>query len=112
MIPTTSELYDLSHTLAAPLLSASRYPWEVLGGIQDFVLQLGEALPAEEYDHPSETVWIAKGVKMAPNVSVSGPCIIGKGTELRPGAFIRGSVLIGEGCVIGNSVELKKRDSV
>lgn len=107
MIPTTSELYDLSHTLAAPLLSASRYPWEVLGGIQDFVLKLGETLPAEEYDHPSETVWIAKGVKMAPNVSVSGPCIIGKGTELRPGAFIRGSVLIGESCVIGNSVELK-----
>ena len=72
MIPTTSELYDLSHTLAAPLLSASRYPWEVLGGIQDFVLKLGETLPVEEYDHPSETVWIAKGVIFR-RLAVGGP---------------------------------------
>lgn len=107
MIPTTSELYDLSHTLAAPLLSATRYPWEALDGIKDFVCRLGETLPEDEYDHPAPDIWIAKGVKMAPNVSVSGPCIIGRGTELRPGAFIRGSVLIGEGCVVGNSVELK-----
>ncbi len=107
MIPTTSDLYDLSHTLAAPLLANTRYPWEALGDIGEFVRKLGATLPEGEYDHPAEDVWIAKDVKKAANISVTGPCVIGKGTELRPGAFIRGNVLIGEGCVIGNSVELK-----
>ncbi len=107
MIPTTASLFDLSHTLAAPLLAATVYPWEALDGIKSFVLSLGETLSAEEYDHPEKDVWIAKDVKIAPTASITGPCIIGKGTEIRPGAFIRGSVLVGEGCVIGNSTELK-----
>lgn len=107
MIPTTSSLYDLSHTLAAPLLRKTVYPWEALDGIRAFVLELGETLSADEYDHPQPDVWIAKDVKIAPTASITGPCIIGKGTEIRPSAFIRGSVLVGEGCVIGNSTELK-----
>lgn len=107
MIPTTSSLYDLSHTLAAPLLEKTVYPWEALDGIRAFVLALGETLSADEYDHPQPDVWIAKDVKIAPTASITGPCIIGKGTEVRPSAFIRGSVLVGEGCVIGNSTELK-----
>lgn len=107
MIPTTSSLYDLSHTLAAPLLEKTVYPWEALDGIRAFVLELGKTLSADEYDHPQPDVWIAKDVKIAPTASITGPCIIGRGTEVRPSAFIRGSVLVGEGCVIGNSTELK-----
>ena len=75
MIPTTSSLYDLSHTLAAPLLRKTVYPWEALDGIRAFVLKLGETLPADEYDHPQPDVWIAKDVKIAPTASITGPCI-------------------------------------
>ena len=100
-------LYDLSHTLASGLLSRFEYPWEALPHIKEFILALGPTLPKEDYDHPEETVWIAKSAKIAPSATVMGPTIIGKNTELRTGAFIRGSVLIGEGCVVGNSCELK-----
>ena len=32
-------LYDLTHTQAAPLLSQWEYPWEALSGIGDFILE-------------------------------------------------------------------------
>ena len=100
-------LYDLTHTLASGLLSRYVYPWEALPHIKDFILELGATLSAEDYDHPEETVWIAKSAKIAPSATILGPTIIGKNTELRTGAFIRGGVLVGEGCVVGNSCELK-----
>lgn len=103
----TKELYDLSHTAAKPLLEQTEYPWEALAGIGDFILALGATLPAEEYDHPAEDVWIAKDAKIYPNNYIAGPCVIGPGTEVRPGAFIRGNALVGESCVVGNSTELK-----
>ena len=103
----TVELYDLAHTLAAPLLSKYEYPWEALPHIKEFVIELGKTLSADEYESPAENVWIAKSAVIAPSATVSAPCIIGKNTELRTGAFIRGSVIVGEGCVVGNSCELK-----
>ena len=103
----TSELYDLSHTLAAPLLSKYEFPWEALPHIKEFVIELGKTLSPDEYENPAENVWIAKNAKIAPSATVSAPCIIGKDTELRTGAFIRGSVIVGDGCVVGNSCELK-----
>ena len=103
----TAELYDLSHTLASPLLSTCEFPWEALPKIKEFVIELGKTLSPDEYDNPAENVWIAKSATVAPSATVSAPCIIGKNTELRTGAFIRGSVIVGEGCVVGNSCELK-----
>ena len=103
----TVELYDLSHTLAAPLLSKYEFPWEALPHIKEFVIELGKTLSPDEYNNPCENVWIAKSAKIAPSATVSAPCIIGKDTELRTGAFIRGSVIVGDGCVVGNSCELK-----
>ena len=103
----TQELFDLSHSLAAPLLSRFEYPWQALPHIKDFILELGKTLSAEDYDNPQEGVWIAKTARLAPSAVVNPPCIIGKDTELRIGAFIRGSVIVGEGCVVGNSCELK-----
>lgn len=100
-------LYDLTHTQAAPLLRECEYPWEALPKIGDFILELGKTLSPEEYDHPSEDVWIAKSAKIYPNVYIAGPAVIGPGTEVRPGAFVRGKALVGAGCVVGNSTELK-----
>lgn len=103
----TKDLYDLTHTLAAPLLAETVYPWEALASIKDFICRLGPTLPADEYDHPAETVWIAKSAKIAPSASITGPCIIGPETELRQCAFVRGNALVGAACVVGNSTELK-----
>ena len=103
----TNELYELSHTLAAPLLSECEYPWEALPKIKAFIMELGATLSPDEYDHPADDVWIAKSATVAPSATVNGPVIIGKNTELRTGAFIRGAVIVGEGCVVGNSCELK-----
>lgn len=103
----TKELYELTHTLAGPLLEECEYPWLALPRIKDFILELGKTLSADEYYSPSDGVWIAKSATVAPSAVINAPCIIGKNTEIRTGAFIRGSVLVGEGCVVGNSCELK-----
>lgn len=103
----TAELYDLTHTLARPLLEKCEYPWEALPLIKDFVLELGSTLSPDEYDNPSEGVWIAKSARISPLATVCAPCIIGKDTDVRTGAFIRGAVIVGDGCVVGNSCEIK-----
>lgn len=101
------DLFDLTHTRAAEMLSGCVYPWEALSRIKDTILEIGRNLPADEFDEVSENVWIAKDAKIYPNNYIAGPCIIGHGTEVRPGAFVRGSALVGDGCVVGNSTELK-----
>ncbi len=102
-----SELLDLSHTIAAPLFEGKDYPWEVLGGIKEFILALGSTLPAEEFDNPTEGVWIVKDATVFPSAYIGAPCIIDHGAEVRHCAFIRGSAIVGKNCVVGNSVELK-----
>ena len=104
---TISEMYDLSHTIAAELFEGKTYPWEVLSEIGDFIMKLGETLDPEEYEKRGENVWIAKSATIAATASINGPCIIGKNTEVRQCAFIRGKAIVGEGCVVGNSTELK-----
>ena len=102
-----SELFDLSHTAAKPLMENFTYPWEVLPLIGEFILGLGETLSREEYERREGNVWIARSAKLYPNIYIAGPTIIGPNTEVRPGAFIRGNALIGAGCVVGNSTEIK-----
>ena len=107
MIYKISELYDLEHTIAADYLRGFTYPWEALAGIKELILALGAQLPADEFDHPAEDVWIAKDAKVFQSAYIGGPCIIGHRTEVRQCAFIRGSALVGDDCVVGNSTELK-----
>ena len=107
MIYKISELYNLEHTIAADYLRGFTYPWEALAGIKELILSLGAALPADEFDHPAEDVWIAKDAKVFQSAYIGGPCIIGHRTEVRQCAFIRGSALVGDDCVVGNSTELK-----
>ena len=101
-----SEMYDLSHTLAAEYLEGFTYPWEALKGIKDMIVELGKTL-GEDYVQVSDQVWVHTTAKVAPTAFLGAPCIIGPNTEVRHGAFVRGSALVGEGCVVGNSVELK-----
>ena len=103
----TANLYDLSHTAAAPLLANTTYPWEALKEIGAFILKLGETLDPNEYDHPRDTVWIHKTAKVFPSAFIGDNVIIGANTEVRHCAFIRGNALVGENAVVGNSTELK-----
>lgn len=104
---TIQELYDLDKTIAAELFDGKTYPWEVLDEIKPFILKLGETLSPDEYDHPSEGVWIAKDAKVFPSAYIGAPCIIDHEAEVRHCAFIRGSAIVGKGAVVGNSTELK-----
>ncbi len=104
---TIANLLNLHETIAAELFAGKTYPWEVLPEIGAFIRKLGASLPSEEYDHPEETVWIAKSAQIAHTASINGPAIIGKDAQIRHCAFLRGNVLVGEGAVVGNSTELK-----
>ena len=102
-----NDLLDLTHTRAAKLFEGKQYPWEVLDEIKGFILELGKTLPDDEFDSPSEGVWIAKDAKVFPSAYIAAPCIIDHGAEVRHCAFVRGSAIVGKNCVVGNSVELK-----
>ena len=102
-----ASLYTLSETIAAELLGKHTYPWEVLPKINEFILELGENLPLEQYEKRGEDVWIAKNASIASTACINGPVIIDEGAEIRHCAFIRGNAIIGKGAVVGNSTELK-----
>ena len=103
----TKNLFDLSHTLAEPLLSTRQYPWEVLPCIKDYILLLVSTLPPSEYAHPAEGIWISRSAVLAPTAVIRSPAILCAEAEVRHCAFIRGSVIIGKSCVVGNSTEIK-----
>jgi NDP-sugar pyrophosphorylase family protein len=102
-------MYDLTHTIAAPLLEKYEYPWEVLPHIGDFIRETGPSLDKDIYEDRGDDIYIAKTVRFVNEATntIIGPCIIGPGTEVRPGAFIRGNAIIGADCVVGNSTEIK-----
>ena len=103
----TQSLYDLEHTIAAPLLAECEYPWEALAKIHDFIKETGATLSAEEYDSPRPFVWVHKTATVAPTAYLGDWVIIGADAEIRHCAFIRGSAIVGAGAVVGNSTELK-----
>lgn len=92
---------------------SSLRPWDLLGEPLDQVLQ---ELPVEFLQSPilpgvhlsGERIVIAKGVRIAPGVTLQGPLFIGEDTEIRAGAFLRGGVWIGPGCIVGANSEVKR----
>ncbi len=103
----TTELYDLSKTIAKPLLETCEYPWQALGKIKEFVISLGETLDKDKFEEVSPDVWIAKSATVYPSAYIAAPCIIDEDAEVRHSAFIRGGVIVGKSCVVGNSTEMK-----
>ncbi|MCM1261218.1 MAG: UDP-N-acetylglucosamine pyrophosphorylase [Butyrivibrio sp.] len=104
---TIKELYTLDETIAAEIFDSVSYPWEVLPKISDFIISLGNTLPADKYEKRGENVWVAKSAKIYPSAYIGGPAIIDEDAEIRHCAFIRGSAIVGKGAVVGNSTELK-----
>ncbi len=103
----TTQLLDLSHSLAGEYLAKFQYPWQALEGISELILSIGPTLSQQEYEQTTPNVWVHRTAVVAPTAYLGAPCIIGPETEVRHGAFIRGSALVGASCVVGNSVELK-----
>ena len=101
------DLYDLNETIAADYLKGFEYPWEALAGIKDFILKLGETLPADKFDKIGDDIWVAKTAKVAPTACLNGPLIVDEDAEIRHCAFVRGSAIVGKNSVVGNSTELK-----
>lgn len=101
------ELFDLEKTIAKKLFEGKTYPWEVLGDIKSFIIELGKTLPTDKFEEVEENVWIAKSAVVFRSAYIAGPCIIDEGAEIRHSAFIRGNAIVGKNCVVGNSTELK-----
>lgn len=104
---TIKDLYTLSETIAEDLFNQVTYPWEVLPGIHDFILELGKKLSTEIFEQRGENIWIAKSAKVAPTACLNGPLIVDENAEIRHCAFIRGNAIVGKATVVGNSTELK-----
>lgn len=100
-------LFDLNETIAAGLFEGAEYPWEVLGKIKSYILELGSTLDASKFEKRGEDIWVAKSAKVAPTACLNGPLIIDEEAEIRHCAFIRGSAIVGKGATVGNSTELK-----
>lgn len=104
---TVTALYDLSHTMAAPLLAACTYPFEALDRIGMLIESLEAELDPAEYDSPKPGVFVHKTARVAPTAYLGERIILGPGTEVRHGAFLRENALVGADAVVGNSTELK-----
>lgn len=104
---TIAALYTLEETIAKDIFEGVTYPWEVLPKISDFIKQLGNSLPEENYEKRGDNVWVAKSAKVYPSALINGPAIIDEEAEIRHCAFIRGNAIVGKGAVVGNSTELK-----
>ncbi len=102
-----SNLYDLSKTIAKPLLESVDYPWQALPKIKDFIIELGKTLDPDIYEQRGENIWVAKNAEVFESAYLGGPLIICEGAQVRHCAFIRGSAIVGKGSVVGNSTELK-----
>lgn len=104
---TVEKLFDCNETIAAEFMQTKEYPWELLSGIEEFIIRLGQTLPEDQYEKRGENIWVAKDAHIFDSAYIAGPCIIDQGAELRQCAFIRGKAIVGKGTVVGNSCELK-----
>jgi len=104
---TVEKLFDCNETTAAEFMQTKEYPWELLSGIEEFIIRLGQTLPEDQYEKRGENIWVAKDAHIFDSAYIAGPCIIDQGAELRQCAFIRGKAIVGKGTVVGNSCELK-----
>lgn len=103
----SKNLFDLSKTIANPLINKYDYPWDVLKEIKNYILELGPTLPNNEYEKKGENIWISRNANIASSSYIDGPAIIQEGVEIRHCAYIRGSVIIAKNSVVGNSTEIK-----
>ena len=69
----TTQLLDLTHTMAGDYLAQFEYPWQALDGIKELILKLGANLSADEYDQPAPNVWVHKTAKVFASAYLGAP---------------------------------------
>ena len=69
---TTTDLFDLSHSLAGSYLSGFSQPWLALGGIKAMILALGPTLD-DSYEETAPQVWVHKTAAVAPSAFLGSP---------------------------------------
>jgi NDP-sugar pyrophosphorylase family protein len=106
MHPLCTQLFDLQHSLAAPLLQRVEYPWQALPLIANYLQELAAQLPAD-FTQIAPQVWVAQGTYIERTALIQGPAIIGRNCQIRHNAFLRENVIIGDEVVIGNATEIK-----
>lgn len=106
MNPLIDQLFDLSHSLAAPLIQKVKQPWEALPQLAAYLQELAKNLPAD-FEEIAPQIWVGKGTYIEKTALINGPAIIGRNCEIRHAAYFRGNVLLGDEVVVGNSTELK-----
>lgn len=104
---TVETLLDLKKTKAAALFEGLTYPWAALPRLTEYIVRLGETLPAFSYERVAENVWIAHSARVSSKARIDGPCLIDEEAEVRQGAVLRGSVIVGRQAVVGGATELK-----
>lgn len=104
---TNIEIFEDQKAIAWELIAQYEYPYDVLPHIGEFIVKLGESLPADRFEKRGDDIWIAKSAVVAPSACLNGPAIIDEEAEVRHCAFIRGNAIVGKGAVVGNSTELK-----
>ncbi len=103
----TGMLFPSKRSVIYKYIEKERYPWMILSCLKDIILEIGKALPSEEYEKRDGNIYISKSSKISSDAQIEGPVIICPNVEIRKDAFIRGSAVIGCGCVVGNSTEIK-----
>lgn len=106
MLTLSTQLFDLRHSLAAPLLEKVLYPWHALPLIGAYLQELAQQLP-RDYVQIAPMVWVGEGTFIEKTALIQGPAIIGRNCQIRHAAFIREQVIIGDEVVVGNSTEVK-----
>ena len=102
-----TDLFDLTHTVAADYLKGFEYPWEALGGLCEMVRLTGKSLDENEYERRADDVWVHRSAKVVDTAVLTGPVIVGPGCFVGHCAFVRNGVLLGSNCTIGTCVEVK-----
>lgn len=106
MYSLSTQLFDLQHSLAAPLLQQVHYPWEALPLLGAYLQELALYLP-NDYEQIAPQIWVGEGTYIEKTALIQGPAIIGRNCQIRHAAFIREQVIIGDEVVVGNSTEIK-----
>lgn len=112
MIPSITDLFDLTQTEHAELFDGLKYPWEVLPLLASYIAhRTSEPLIEGQVSQGAvvgDQVVIGAGTIVEPGAVIHGPAIIGKNCVIRSGAYIRENVIVGDGCTVGHAAEIKK----
>jgi len=79
----TTELFDISRTIAGRYLMQYAYPWEILSDWSAHLRKIGERLPSDRFECRGDDVWIATSATVAESAVIIGPCVIDENAEIR-----------------------------